>query len=64
MADFHYLIVKEVSGQRTRTRVERLDAEGRATELARMLGGVEVTTTTRRHAEEMLRLAERIKQAT
>ncbi|GAA5346485.1 DNA replication and repair protein RecN [Planifilum fimeticola] len=64
MADHHYLIVKEVSDQKTRTRVERLNAEGRATELARMLGGVEVTTTTRRHAEEMLRLAERMKQAT
>ncbi|MEW9033882.1 MAG: DNA repair protein RecN, partial [Planifilum fimeticola] len=64
MADHHYLIAKEVSAQKTRTRVERLNAEGRATELARMLGGVEVTTTTRRHAEEMLRLAERMKQAT
>ena len=64
MADHHYLITKEVSDQQTRTRVERLDEDGRATELARMLGGVEVTATTRRHAEEMLRLAERIKQAT
>lgn len=64
MADHHYLIAKEVSDRKTRTRVERLNAEGRATELARMLGGVEVTTTTRRHAEEMLRLAERMKQAT
>lgn len=64
MADHHYLIAKEVSDQQTRTRVERLDDDGRAMELARMLGGVEVTTTTRRHAEEMLRLAEQMKQAT
>lgn len=64
MADHHYLIAKEVADQQTRTRVERLDEEGRTTELARMLGGVEVTSTTRRHAAEMLRLAERVKQAT
>lgn len=63
MADHHYLIAKEVADQKTQTRVQRLDEDGRTTELARMLGGVEVTATTRRHAEEMLRLANQVKQA-
>jgi DNA repair protein RecN (Recombination protein N) len=63
MADHHYLIAKEVADQKTQTRVQRLDEDGRTAELARMLGGVEVTATTRRHAEEMLRLANQVKQA-
>ena len=36
------------------SRVLSLDAPGRVEEIARMLGGVEITATTRRHAEEML----------
>ena len=33
---------------------EVLDRAGRIEEVARMLGGVEITATTRRHATEML----------
>jgi DNA repair protein RecN (Recombination protein N) len=36
------------------TAVERLDRASRIEELARMLGGAEITATTRRHAAEML----------
>ena len=41
-------------GGPVRSRVEVLDREGRIEEVARMLGGVEITATTRRHASEML----------
>ena len=41
-------LVSEVTGLRGKSRVE---------EVARMLGGVEITPTTRKHAEEMLALA-------
>jgi DNA repair protein RecN (Recombination protein N) len=58
MADAHYLIRKTVEGERTFTQVTDLDAKGRIHELARMLGGVEVTETTLHHAEEMLKLAD------
>jgi DNA repair protein RecN (Recombination protein N) len=34
--------------------VSRLDRDGRIEELARMLGGVEITATTRKHAAELL----------
>ncbi|WP_058303730.1 DNA repair protein RecN [Gorillibacterium timonense] len=61
MADEHYLIQKGIEGERTYTRVFRLDHEGRVMELARMLGGVEVTETTKRHAEEMISMASRQK---
>jgi DNA repair protein RecN (Recombination protein N) len=61
MADLHVLIEKRVSGERTFTTVTPLAAETRVDELARMLGGVELTETTREHAREMIALAERRK---
>ena len=42
------------AGKETGSRVRVLDAKGRVEEIARMLGGVEITATTRRHAAEML----------
>lgn len=63
MADVHYLIRKEVEGERTFTRVQDLSRQERAEELARMLGGVEITETTLHHAVEMLALAEAQKAA-
>jgi DNA repair protein RecN (Recombination protein N) len=61
MADAHYLIQKMVDGERTFTQVEDLNHQGQVNELARMLGGVEVTDTTLEHAGEMLRMAEQKK---
>ncbi|HHW13858.1 MAG TPA: DNA repair protein RecN, partial [Firmicutes bacterium] len=57
MAEHHYLIAKSVEGGRTRVSARRLDREGRVAEIARLVGGVELTATTLRHAEEMVRLA-------
>lgn len=62
MADAHYLIQKVVEGERTFTQVIDLDEQGRISELARMLGGVEVTEKTLDHAHEMLRMANQKKQ--
>lgn len=62
MADLHYYIYKESAENQTKAFVKPLDHELRTLELARMLGGVEVTETTRQHAEEMLRLAAEVKQ--
>lgn len=62
MADEHFHIFKEAIDGKTRTRVKLLTEEGRILELARMLGGVEVTDTTRNHALEMIRLAKETKQ--
>ncbi|CAI6055808.1 DNA repair protein RecN [Cohnella sp. JJ-181] len=59
MADDQYEIRKRVTDDgRTSTGVKMLNAEERVEELARMLGGVEVTDRTRHHAQEMLTLAE------
>lgn len=58
-ADRHYRVSKEVAGRRTNTRVDVLAGEERLEEISRMLGGVEVTEATRRHAREMLAGAKR-----
>lgn len=51
-ADVHYGIVKEVTGERTRTQVKSLSEFERIEELARMLGGGEIEIT-RQHAQEL-----------
>ncbi len=63
MADRHYSIEKKISGKRTFTEVRLLEGKERVRELARMLGGVEITETTEQHAMEMLELAARQKNA-
>jgi DNA repair protein RecN (Recombination protein N) len=62
MADAHFLIRKVVEGEKTFTLVEDLNVQGQVNELARMLGGVEVTDTTLEHAQEMLLMANQKKQ--
>ncbi len=53
-ADGQWTIAKEGSGKGVVSRVMPLDREGRIEEIARMLGGVKITPTTRQHAAEML----------
>ena len=53
-ADWQWQVSKGVEGGVLRSRVVPLDAEARVEELARMLGGVEITAITRQHAREML----------
>ena len=50
----HLAVRKQVTDGRTRTEVVTLDGEQRAEELARMLGGRELTRSTLTHAREML----------
>ncbi len=50
----HLRVSKASDGESTRTQIEKLDAGGRRDELARMLGGVEITRETRAHAKQML----------
>ncbi len=54
-ADHHFLITKEVAKDRTKTSAARLSESGRIEELARMLGGREVTALARKHARELVR---------
>lgn len=54
-ADEHFLIQKDTDGDRTFTKVTPLDFEGRKKELARIMGGLEITDTLLRSAEELLK---------
>lgn len=54
LADQHFRISKVSDGKSTRTRLHVLEKEERVEELARMLGGVEITQKTLDHAAEML----------
>ena len=54
LADQHFRISKVSDGKSTRTRVHPLGKDERTEELARMLGGVEITRKTLEHAAEML----------
>ncbi|MBL8506062.1 MAG: DNA repair protein RecN, partial [Methylobacillus glycogenes] len=50
----HLQVSKFLSEGQTLSRIKQLDATQRIDEIARMLGGVEITETTRQHASEML----------
>lgn len=54
-ADAHFTVRKERRGERAVTDVVRLDRRGQIEELARMIGGADVTDTARKHARELLK---------
>ena len=54
MGHTHYLIAKSERDGRTYTTVTPLDREGRKRELARIIGGANITEITLKSAEEML----------
>jgi len=56
-ADRQVRVCKQTSAGQTRTSLEPLDGAARVEELARMLGGTEITARTREHAREMLEAA-------
>lgn len=60
MGNSHFKISKSVRDEKTFTKVEKLDHEGRKQELARIIGGTEMTKASLDYAEEMLRAGENI----
>lgn len=52
--DHHLRVWKETRDGATVSRIAPLDRDARVEEIARMLGGVDITDTTRAHAAEML----------
>ena len=57
MADSHFLIEKSVENQATVSKIHKLTDEESVEELARMLGGVEITDTVLENAREMKQMA-------
>ncbi len=60
MGNSHFKISKSVRDEKTFTKVEELDHEGRKQELARIIGGTEMTKASLDYAEEMLKVGENI----
>ncbi len=63
MADTHFVIEKEEREGRNETCITRLDEAGSVRELARLLGGSDITGAVLRNAEEMRSLARGVKGA-
>lgn len=61
MADAHFLIEKCIEDGRTKTAIKELSTEEIYMELARMLGGAEITPAVIQNAREMKLLADKIK---
>lgn len=61
MADAHFAIEKKVESGKTRTSISLLNKEEEIAELARILGGAEITETVMQSAAEMKELAKSTK---
>lgn len=61
MADAHFLIEKKAEDGKTHTGVRRLDEDEIIDELARILGGVEITEAVKKAALEMKKMADEVK---
>ncbi|MBW7573752.1 DNA repair protein RecN [Caproiciproducens faecalis] len=59
LADTQFLIKKQVKENKTFTDVRELDYEGRKQELARIMGGAQITPLLLENAAEMLKLAQK-----
>lgn len=62
MADAHYEIAKHTTAGVTKTSIHLLNEEETICELARILGGVEITDAVLQNAKEMKFLADRLKK--
>ncbi|MBC7490005.1 MAG: DNA repair protein RecN, partial [Glaciimonas sp.] len=53
-ANQHFQVSKQSAANKTVSAIDGLDTKSRVEEIARMLGGIEITATTRMHARELL----------
>ncbi len=62
MADYHYIIEKNVENNKTITNIRKLSEDEEVDEIARLLGGAEITEATLASAREMKGLAKSTKK--
>ncbi|WIV10986.1 DNA repair protein RecN [Proteiniborus sp. MB09-C3] len=60
LADSHYLINKKISDSESTTEIIELNYNERVEELSRLLGGVNLTETTKQHAREMIEMSKKL----
>lgn len=56
-ADNHFMIAKDIVNQQTRTTISHLEEEDSVRELARLLGGVQITDAVLQNARELKSMA-------
>lgn len=61
MSDTHLFIAKNIQDGRTSTTVTPLKQQEKVKEIARMISGTEITELTKKHAKELLKLAQKAK---
>jgi len=61
MADTHLFIAKRIQDGRTSTSVSPLSQQDKIKEIGRMISGTEITDLTKKHAKELLKLAQKAK---
>lgn len=61
MADTHLFIAKKIEDGRTSTSVTPLAKQDKVKEIGRMISGAEITELTKKHAKELLKLAQKAK---
>lgn len=54
--DTHFEVSKTTQNEQTVSKIQQLNHRQRVEEIARMLGGIKITATTRKHAREMLNI--------
>lgn len=54
----HFKVSKQIQGESTHTTIDLLDAQTRESEIARMLGGIEISRESLSHARQMLKSAQ------
>lgn len=57
MSDIHYWVSKKVKDEKTYTTIKKMDYQEKEYEIARMIGGSEVTKLTLEHAKELVKMA-------
>lgn len=62
MSDIHYLVNKITDDNKTYTNVTRMNQEQKQEEIAKMIGGAEVTKLSYEHAKELIELGNKIKE--
>ncbi len=62
MADTHFVIEKEVGADASQTSIRKLDSDESVEELARLLGGAEITDAVMENAREMKEMAQGLKR--
>lgn len=62
LADSHYLINKKITDDKSITKIIKLNYDERVEELSRLLGGVNLTETTKQHAREMIEMSKKISE--